>query len=130
MHTEHAGSPCEECKSTGSAKPTVASGNEVKSYATADDVYWRHEKPKRTDQTMLLLTTGEVMTSGQWVGEFGEFFVGWSPMPKIDKGELAAAQNRAKLARLARLLSQQEASAVPDPILEAQIAAVTARPPR
>jgi hypothetical protein len=128
MHTEHAGTPCEECKSTGAAKPTPVAHQEVKSYATADDVYWRHEKPKRTDQTMLLLTTGEVMTSGQWIGEFGEFFVGWSPMPRINKGELAVAQNRAKEARLARLTAQRGEGR--DDVLEAQIAAVTARPPR
>ena len=51
--------------------------------APPSEVYWREDcKPESTTTKMLLLTTGGVAVIGCWYGELGEFFDGWSPMPK------------------------------------------------
>lgn len=44
--------------------------------------------PKRTDQDLLLLTTGGVLVSGRWYGELGQHFVAWMPMPRVLKDKV------------------------------------------
>jgi hypothetical protein len=54
--------------------------------------------PKRTDQDLLLLTTGGVLVSGRWYGELGQHFVAWMPMPRVlkDKVEQLVREYRAR----------------------------------
>lgn len=53
--------------------------------AEPGNIYWRYEKPALVVSKMMLLTTGHVAVLGPWIGEYGEHYIAWSPMPKRDK---------------------------------------------
>lgn len=55
--------------------------------APPSEVYWREYKPLSTTTKMLLLTVGGVSVIGCWYGEYGEAFIGWSPLPRRIKRE-------------------------------------------
>lgn len=49
------------------------------------NIEWIYTKPPRTDSKVLLLTIGDVQTSGNWYGEIGQHFKAWHPEPKRNK---------------------------------------------
>lgn len=49
------------------------------------NMVWIYTKPPRMDSKVLLLTIGDIQTSGSWYGEVGQHFKAWHPEPKRDK---------------------------------------------
>jgi hypothetical protein len=49
------------------------------------DSEFKYEVPPRTDATVLLLTKHGVCVPGEWRGKYGQYFIGWAPMPKRNK---------------------------------------------
>lgn len=49
------------------------------------DLNWRYEVAPNTDSKVNLLTIGRIAASGNWYGDYGEFFIAWAPLPKRNK---------------------------------------------
>lgn len=50
--------------------------------AEPEEIYWREEKCPYPGAKVLLLNKGGVCIVGQWIGELGQYFDAWCPMPK------------------------------------------------
>ena len=55
------------------------------SVLTTSGVKWNYSIPRNTDSKVHLLTIGMVVTSGSWYGKYGQYFLAWAPLPKVDK---------------------------------------------
>lgn len=55
---------------------------------TTDQYQWNYSIPLSTDSKVNLLTVGRIATNGSWYGSYGQFFIAWAPLPKIDQAVL------------------------------------------
>lgn len=53
--------------------------------APAGQVFWRYDIPQDRGSKTLLLTVGGICVTGTWLGDLGQYYIAWAPMPKRDK---------------------------------------------
>jgi hypothetical protein len=59
----------------------------AKEYVAAEYVAWTYAKPSHGGAKTLLLTIGGITIVGSWLGEAGENYLAWAPLPKRDKAK-------------------------------------------
>jgi hypothetical protein len=53
--------------------------------AEPGEVHWHYNVPTDRNSKMTLLTRGGLQVTGNWIGDWGDFFLAWAPLLKRDK---------------------------------------------